>query len=397
LTLIPSTGPKPETPRIGKSLWSDAWDKLRRNRLAISCLSVLVLVALGAFLTPLLPLQPSDKTVTSRDFAPPQVTHDPTDDLTLTLEQIREANEKAATLAATRKDVPAGDADALKQLNDSINDVRQRPYRDAGFTDMGPLSRWMTRARLSVFGDWSIPSICGRDSLGRDVLARIFWGARVSIIVSIVATLVSLVIGVSYGAISGYFGGTVDAVMMRLVDVLYSVPFIFVVIFLLTILGEEQTKKQLAEYGIDRITIFYLVVGAIYWLTMARVVRGQVLSLKKELFVEAARAQGASQWRIIKWHVVPNVMSVVIVYLTLTIPRVMLFEAFLSFLGLGVESPDVSWGMLASEGLDVINPVRTYWWLVVFPSIAIGMTLFALNFFGDSLRDALDPKLREGR
>ncbi|WP_442482501.1 ABC transporter permease [Aeoliella sp. SH292] len=395
--MIPSTGPKPETPRIGKSLWSDAWDKLRRNRLAVTCLSVLVLVALGAFLTPLLPLQPSDKTVTTRDFAPPQFTHDPTDDLTLTLDQIREANEKAASLAATRKDIPAEDADALKQLNDSIHDVRQRPYRAAGFTDMGPLSRWMTRVRISLFGEWSIPSICGRDSLGRDVLARIFWGARVSIIVSIVATLVSLVIGVSYGAISGYFGGTVDAVMMRFVDVLYSVPFIFVVIFLLTILGEEQTKKQLAEYGIDRITIFYLVVGAIYWLTMARVVRGQVLSLKKELFVEAARAQGASQWRIIKWHVVPNVMSVVIVYLTLTIPRVMLFEAFLSFLGLGVESPDVSWGMLASEGLDVINPVRTYWWLVVFPSIAIGMTLFALNFFGDSLRDALDPKLREGR
>jgi oligopeptide transport system permease protein len=394
---VQSTGPKPETPRIGKSLWSDAWDKLRRNRLAMTCLSVLVLVAMGAFLTPLLPLQPSDKTVTSRDFEPPRFSHDVTDDLTLTMDQIREANNKAALLAATRKDVPAGDADALKQLNDSIHDVRQRPYRAAGFTDMGPLSRWMTRVRISLFGEWSIPSICGRDSLGRDVLARIFWGARVSIIVSIVATLVSLVIGVSYGAISGYFGGTVDAVMMRFVDVLYSVPFIFVVIFLLTILGEEQTKKQLAEYGIDRITIFYLVVGAIYWLTMARVVRGQVLSLKKELFVEAARAQGASQWRIIKWHVVPNVMSVVIVYLTLTIPRVMLFEAFLSFLGLGVESPDVSWGMLASEGLDVINPVRTYWWLVVFPSIAIGMTLFALNFFGDSLRDALDPKLREGR
>lgn len=397
-------GLKPETPRIGKSLWSDAWAKLRRNRLAVVCMITLVVVTLGAFFTPLIPLQPSDKTVTSRDFAPPQFHADATDALLvrvgdeerpLTLEHIAKADARADELETKLRNLPANEHDQAKKLAASIEDIRQRPYLEAGFTNMGPLSRWMTRLRLRVFGNWSLPSLCGRDSLGRDLLSRIFWGARVSIIVSIVATLVSLVIGVSYGAISGYFGGTTDAVMMRVVDVLYSVPFIFVVIFLLTILGEEQTKKNLAEYGIDRITIFYVVVGAIYWLTMARVVRGQVLSLKKELYVEAARAQGAGQGRIILRHIVPNVMSVVIVYLTLTIPRVMLFEAFLSFLGLGVESPDVSWGMLASEGLDVINPIRTYWWLVVFPSIAIGMTLFALNFFGDSLRDALDPKLRD--
>lgn len=402
-----NTSPKPETPRVGKSLWSDAWGKLLRNRMAVVCMAVLVLVASGAFFTPLLPLQPSDKTDTSRDFDPPTFTHHPSDNLTirqegdvepvpLTLEHIAASNKKIATLKKRIADLPP-DSEEREQLVNSIEDVRQGPYTDAGFTNMGPVSRWMTRMRLRIFGNWSIPSICGRDNLGRDVLSRIFWGARVSIIVSIVATLVSLVIGVSYGSIAGYFGGATDAVMMRIVDVLYSVPFIFVVIFLLTILGEEQTKKQLAEFGIDRITIFYVVVGAIYWLTMARVVRGQVLSLKKELYVEAARAQGAGQLEIIARHIVPNVMSVVIVYLTLTIPRVMLFEAFLSFLGLGVESPDVSWGTLASEGLDVINPVRTYWWLVVFPSIAIGTTLFALNFFGDALRDALDPKLREGR
>ena len=394
-----STDPKPETPRIGKSLWSDAWWKLCRNRLAMACLAILVMVAVGAFFTPLLPLQPSDKTVTSRDFEPPRISNDPTDRITLTLDAIKQANADASELRSEFDGLqPAATQDEqreVRRLERSIDDVLRKPYRSAGFTDMGPLSRWMTRMRLRLFGNYSIPSLAGRDSLGRDVLSRIFWGARVSIIVSIVATMVSLVIGVSYGAISGYFGGAVDAVLMRVVDVLYSVPFIFVVIFLLTILGEEQLKKQLADYGIDRITVFYLVVGAIYWLTMARVVRGQVLSLKQELFVEAARAQGAGQSRIIARHIVPNVMSVVIVYLTLTIPRVMLFEAFLSFLGLGVESPDVSWGMLASEGLDVINPIRTYWWLVVFPSIAIGLTLFALNFFGDSLRDALDPKLRD--
>ncbi len=395
---------KPEVARVGKSLWSDAWDKLRRNRLAMICMVVLAVVALGAFFTPLLPLQPSDNTVTSRDFEPPQLRNKPSDYLKvregeefrpLTLEDIDQATAAARVIRKELANVPADDTERARRLTASIKDAIQKPFRDAGFTDMGPLSRWMTRLRIRLFGDYSLPSFAGRDSLGRDVLARVFWGARVSIIVSIVATMVSLVIGVSYGAISGYSGGSVDAVMMRIVDVLYSVPFIFVVIFLLTILGEEQLKKQLAEYGIDRITIFYVVVGAIYWLTMARVVRGQVLSLKKELYVEAARSQGAGQARIIARHIVPNVMSVVIVYLTLTIPRVMLFEAFLSFLGLGVESPDVSWGMLASEGLEVINPIRTYWWLVVFPSIAIGLTLFALNFFGDSLRDALDPKLRD--
>jgi oligopeptide transport system permease protein len=188
-------------------------------------------------------------------------------------------------------------------------------------------------------------------------------------------------------------GGFVDNLMMRIVDVLYSVPFIFVVIFLLTILSQEDVKLWLESHGIDRIAIFFVVVGAIYWLTMARVVRGQVISLKTEPFIEAARAIGVSQARIIARHIFPNLLSVVIVYLTLTIPRVMLFEAFLSFLGLGVEPPDVSWGLLANEGIRVITPVRIYWWLILFPSLALGTTLFALNFLGDRLRDAFDPKL----
>ena len=209
------------------------------------------------------------------------------------------------------------------------------------------------------------------------------------------ATLVSLLIGVTYGAVSGYLGGRIDNAMMRLVDILYSIPFIFVVIFIITILNEESNQRRLAAWGIDRLTVFYLVVGAIYWLTMARVVRGQVISLKTEPFIEAARSLGAGQIRIIALHVLPNVFSVVLVYLTLTIPRVMLFEAFLSFLGLGVEPPNVSWGLLANEGIQVITPVRIYWWLVLFPSLALGTTLLALNFLGDGLRDALDPRMRE--
>ena len=206
--------------------------------------------------------------------------------------------------------------------------------------------------------------------------------------------MVSLVIGVTYGAIAGYVGGTVDALMMRLVDMLYSVPFIFVVIFIMMILNDETTKAKLEAVGIQQITIFYLVIGAIYWLTMSRVVRGQVISLRHEQFVDAARTIGAGTGRIIFRHIVPNVMGIVIVYLTLTIPAVMLFEAFLSFLGLGVAKPDVSWGSLANEGIQAITPVKKYWWLVLFPGLALSMTLFALNFLGDGLRDALDPRMK---
>ncbi|MEK6235606.1 MAG: ABC transporter permease, partial [Planctomycetales bacterium] len=221
-----------------------------------------------------------------------------------------------------------------------------------------------------------------------------FWGARVSLLVGVVATLVSLVIGVTYGAVAGYVGGIVDDVMMRIVDVAYSVPFIFVVIFLITILSEDKVKDQLRDLGVNQIVVFFFLIGAIYWLTMARVVRGQVISLKQEQFIEAARAIGASRARIIFSHLIPNVFSVVIVYLTLTIPNVMLFEAFLSFLGLGVEPPDVSWGMLAWDGVRAVSPLKIYWWMVVFPGAALAMTLFALNFLGDGLRDALDPRMK---
>ena len=187
-------------------------------------------------------------------------------------------------------------------------------------------------------------------------------------------------------------GGRVDNLMMRIVDILYSIPFIFVVIFLITMVqGLAEARPDLE---IDRELIFFLVIGAIYWLTMARVVRGQVLSLKNTEFIEAARVMGASTLRILLTHVVPNVLSIVIVYLTLTIPAIMLFEAFLSFLGLGVEPPKVSWGLLAVDGTQVINPIKSYWWLVVFPALAMGSTLLALNVLGDGLRDALDPKMR---
>jgi oligopeptide transport system permease protein len=163
---------------------------------------------------------------------------------------------------------------------------------------------------------------------------------------------------------------------------------------LITVLSEDSIKARLESYGINQITMFYFVIGAFYWLTMSRVVRGQVISLKHEQFVDAARTIGAGTGRIIFRHLIPNVLGIVIVYLTLTIPSVMLFEAFLSFLGLGVQAPDVSWGVLMNEGIRVINPIQTFWWLVLFPGLALALTLFALNFLGDGLRDALDPRMK---
>ena len=370
-----------ESQRIrGVSLWQDARRRLARSLTARWSLRLLVAIVAVTLVTPLLPLQsPVKQDLKRRQFQPPNLNSVRLD--------LPVAADGAGTAGTAGKAVGAGAAAGTGKAEaaDPIDTLWNRP---------SGLTRLMIRVRLATFGDWCVPSICGTDSLGRDVLARILWGARVSLVVGIVASCVSLVIGVSYGAVAGYVGGWVDELMMRMVDILYSIPFIFVVIFLMTILGEPSLKKTLFAYGIDQMVIFYLVIGAIYWLTMARVVRGQVLSLRNEQFIEAARTIGAGTGRIVFRHIVPNVLSVVIVYLTLTIPSVMLFEAFLSFLGLGVSPPDVSLGLLINEGLQVITPVKTFSWLVVFPGLALTLTLFALNFLGDGLRDALDPRMK---
>jgi oligopeptide transport system permease protein len=218
----------------------------------------------------------------------------------------------------------------------------------------------------------------GTDQNGRDLFVRTLYGGRTSLTIGILATLVSLAIGVAWGAAAGFLGGRVDAVLMRTVDVLYALPFLFFVILLTVVFGRN-------------ILLIYVGVGAVSWLDMARIVRGQAISLKRKEFVEAAVAGGVSAFNIVRRHIIPNTLGPVVVYITLTVPHVILTESFISFLGLGVQEPDTSWGVLISEGA---RSMETAWWALVFPAVFLAATLFCFNFIGDGLRDALDPKDR---
>ena len=247
---------------------------------------------------------------------------------------------------------------------------------------------------LAVFAPWIAPysysyqnldigasppsaeHLLGTDVLGRDLLSRLLYGARISLLVGFVATGVALVIVVSWGIIAGYFGGRVDSMMMRIVDVLYGLPFIIFIILLMVIFGRN-------------IWLLFAAIGAVEWLTMARIVRAQVIGLKNQEFVQAAQVMGVSNFSMFRRHILPNILGPIAVYATLTIPQVMLLEAFLSFLGLGIQPPMSSWGTLIRYGVE---SMEEHYWLLIYPGLTFTITLFALNFFGDGLRDALDPK-----
>ncbi|MGI9433726.1 MAG: ABC transporter permease subunit [Geminicoccaceae bacterium] len=281
----------------GRSLWQDAWRRLRQNRAAMVSMAVLSVIALLAIFAPLLSPHPIDEIYWDRIQAPPDFEN----------------------------------------------------------------THWF-----------------GTDGNGRDLFIRTLHGGRISLMVGILASLVSLVIGVTYGAVAGYFGGRVDNMMMRIVDVIYSLPFIFFVIILMVVFGRQ-------------IFLIFIAIGSVEWLNMARIVRGQTLSIKAKEFVEAARAAGVSNAGIIGRHIVPNLLGPVIIYLTLTIPQIILLESLLSFLGLGVQEPLTSWGVLISEGAQSMESAP---WMLIFPAIFLAFTLFCFNFIGDGLRDALDPKDR---
>lgn len=288
---------KPLERTAARSLWQDAWHRLKQNKAAMTSMVIIAVIATLSILAPLLSPHPMDEIYWDRIQAPPDIDN----------------------------------------------------------------AHWF-----------------GTDGNGRDLFIRTLYGGRISLMVGILASLVALVIGVTYGAIAGYSGGRIDDVMMRIVDIVYALPFTFFVIILMVVFGRQ-------------IFLIFVAIGAVEWLTMARIVRGQTLSIKNREFVEAARAAGVSNAAIIRRHIVPNLLGPVIVYMTLTIPQVILLESLLSFLGLGVQEPLTSWGVLISEGAETMESAP---WMLIFPAIFLALTLFCFNFIGDGLRDALDPKDR---
>ncbi len=416
----------------GSSLWSDAFARLKKNRAAVAGAMIIVFMALVALSYPLIERFGTRFTVTENHaclrYQPPGARGVPAvhptffslrtfsfADADLDDNGYIEAPElsevllglefahldrdddgalSAGELRAAPRSFLYDDYERLRDEFDTDDNGRVEVGESVSFADIFPISesRHFVRqrdadgdGRLNEQEFQGVPRprtfVLGTDGLGRDLLVRLVYGARISLMVGLLATFMSLLIGVTWGAVAGFTGGRTDTVMMRIVDIMYGLPFMFLVILLMVIFGRN-------------ILLLFIAIGAVTWLTMARIVRGQVMSLKNQEFVLAARSIGTPAWQIVYRHLIPNALGPIIVYATLTVPAVMLQEAFLSFLGLGVQPPYTSWGALANDGASA-GVMLNYPWLILAPGIALALTLLSLNFFGDGLRDALDPRMRK--
>jgi oligopeptide transport system permease protein len=361
----------------GRSLWGDAWLRLRANKAATISMVFLVVVTIACLVGP--SLTGHQFTTIYADYVrvPPSLSSYPQGD------EIQTSLEEA--LARARVDIQSWEQDGERVLVrvTSIKPIDERVtrYLDRSSTFENAAVEQTSTDGLSMTLSTSIKRtyfLFGTDNNGRDLLTRTLIAGRVSLAIGFLAGLVAVVIGVAYGATSGFLGGRVDEVMMRIVDILYSLPFIFFVILLVVFFGRN-------------FVLMFIAVGAVQWLDMARIVRGQTLSIKRQEYVQAATALGVSPAAMLRRHIVPNTLGPVVIYMTLLVPQVIILESFLSYLGLGVQEPMASWGVLIAQGAKNIPSAN---WLLIFPSIFLTSTLFALNFLGDGLRDALDPKDR---
>ncbi|WP_299472219.1 ABC transporter permease subunit [uncultured Roseibium sp.] len=366
-----------EAPARGRSLWDDARDRLLANRAAVASMFVLVTIALVSILGPA--LSPHQFDTVYRDYVkvPASLEAYPR------AEQVEPAFMSVAKRARMTVDGYERDGDTVVANVTSKREIdprstryfdRSNLFKNTELTDLSSDGKSATiRAEINFMHFYF-----GTDANGRDMMTRTFIAGRVSLTIGLLATVVAISIGVIYGATSGYLGGRVDQMMMRVVDILYSLPFIFFVIMLVVFFGRN-------------FILMFIAVGAVEWLDMARIVRGQTLSIKRQEYVQAAEAMGVADGGILRRHIIPNTLGPVVVYMTLLVPKVILLESFLSFLGLGIQEPMTSWGVLISEGARNLQGAA---WMLIFPSIFLTSTLFALNFIGDGLRDALDPKDR---
>ena len=343
-----------DQPIKGVSLWLDAWRRLKKNLMAVIGLVVVSLYTILSLLAPILPIHSYRKQVLDHQFLPPSLTRTAGE----LLYEKKQTFMHALAAREGRSELTAAQIDELRELRQLIE---TETFEDE-------------KGRTVLVHQRRYPF--GTDGLGRDLLARVIYGGQVSIAIGLIGTITSVLIGVILGSIAGFAGGSTDYIITRFVDVMYSLPYMLLVIIFMAIFGRS-------------IFNVFFALAIVSWLTVCRVVRGQIISLKNAEFVEAARACGAGPVRIIARHLVPNTLGVIVVFATLRIPTFIMLEAFLSFLGLGVQAPFASWGSLIQDG---VYAMTTYSWLLWFPAGAMVLFLFSMNFLGDGLRDALDPQ-----